>query len=103
LKRSRFNVYRYCKGPHGWHCYKVPFSGNSKLKLSVCILNGQEFEAGVRFYIPVKGQWVLVGGTAVEAQAGRTKLLAKQTYEQTTGEILETSALEPTGIPLDEA
>ena len=103
MKRSKFNVYRYCKGPRGWHYYKVPTSANGKLKPSLCIFEGREFEAGGKFYIPVRGQWVLVGDTAAEAQAARTKLLAKQNYEKATGEVLETPTREPNGIPLEEA
>ena len=95
MKRSKFNAYRYCKGPRGWHYYKVPTSPNGKLKPALCVFGGQEFEAGGKFYIPIKGQWVLVGETAVEAQLARTKLLAKQTYEKTTGEVLETSMPNP--------
>lgn len=103
MKRSAFNVYRYCKGLRGWHYYKVPTSANGKLKPALCVFGGQEFEAGGKFYIPVRGQWVLAGPTAVEAQAARTKMLAMQTYEKTTGEVLETPTRAPKGIPLDEA
>ena len=48
---------------------------------------------------------MLVGKTPAEAQAGRTELLAKQTYQKTTGKALETpkQESEPTGTPLDEA
>jgi integrase len=86
---TKFSIYKYVKTNKGWRYCKPAYSANNKIKPNVVLVDGKEekhTEGG--YYLNVDGQWEKVGVTAVQAQEGQMKRLARQRYERDTGERL---------------
>jgi integrase/recombinase XerD len=99
MKAPKFEIKRYVRLARGWRYCPPAYGNNNKAKPNVVVIDGKEetFLEGGAYYLSVKGQWVKAGDTIGEAQAERTRRIAKQPYERATGEKLPEV---PNGTPL---
>ena len=102
---ARFNLYRYVRTPKGWRYCKVVYSANGKIKPNVVLVGGKEQPCSEgEFFFNFEGRWVSAGDNSVKAQEERTKKLARQQYEQTTGdEFPEEKKPKERGLKLSDA
>lgn len=86
---TRFSIYKYVKTDRGWRYCKPAYAKNQKIKPNVVMVGDcEETHTEGAYYFQLDGKWERVGESAAEAQAERAKRLARQEYEQKTGEKL---------------
>ena len=99
---TRFSIYKYVKTDRGWRYCKPAYAKNQKIKPNVVMVGDcEETHTEGAYYFQLDGKWERVGESAAEAQAERAKRLARQEYEQKTGEALPEA--EPKGELLSDA
>ncbi len=84
-----FAIYKYVRTDKGWRYCRPAFASNNKIKPNVVMVKGQEetHPEGC-YYFQVDGGWDRVSESAGETQQEQKKRLARQRYQQETGETL---------------
>lgn len=86
---QKYTIYKYVKTDRGWRYCRPALSSNNKIKPNVVMVKGQEetHPEGCYFF-QIDGRWERVSESAAEAQQEQRKRLARQRYQQETGETL---------------
>lgn len=88
MRLTAYTIYKYIRTDKGWRYCKPAFK-NGKIKQDIVLVRGKEEHHPEGFYyLNVDGHWEKVSENAAEAVKQRSKCLAKQQYERTTGEAL---------------
>jgi integrase len=99
---NKYSVYKYVKIEKGWRYCRSAYGKNHKIKPDIVIVDGgEEPHPEGAYYLLVDGQWEKMGTSAAEAQETQKKRLARQRYEEDTGETLPVE--EPQGGLLADA
>jgi len=99
---QKFTIYKYVRTDRGWRYCRSAFARNNKIKPNVVMVGGQEETHPEGCYFSqVGGRWEKVSESAAEAQQEQKRRLARQWYQQETGETLPGS--ETKGVLLRRA
>jgi len=86
---QKCSIYKYVKTDKGWRYCRPAFASNNKIKPNVVMVMGkEETHAEGFYYFQVDAGWERVSESAAEAQQEQKKRLARQRYQQETGETL---------------
>jgi len=86
---QKYSIYKYVKTDKGWRYCRPAFASNNKIKPNVVMVMGkEEAHAEGFYYFQVDGGWERVSESAAESQQEQKKRLARQRYQQETGETL---------------
>jgi len=84
---QKYTIYKYVRTDRGWRYCRPAFSSNNKTKPNVVLVRGREEAYPECCYIfQVDTRWERVSESAAEPHQEQKKLLARQLYQQQTGE-----------------
>jgi len=83
MAQPKFTLYKYVKLQSGWRYCKAAFHENVKIKPNIVIVGKDKHEekhSEGSYYLAHAGQWIPVGGNALQAELRRRARVSPAEY-----------------------